>query len=435
MTPSRDTPESHPMEDVDEARSDSPRPISRRALLAGGAVAIGGAVLHTAADALSQVPRGTGPQDAPDPTRVQGAPASPRGARAPSVESARVPVARGQVSFTPIQDLDGIITPADLHFERHHAGIPAIDPDEYRLVIHGMVERPTSFSLADLERFPRRSHLGFVECSGNGGSGFNGSNPELSPQVVDGLFSNSEWVGVPLSTLLAEVGVDPAATWILAEGSDAAVMTRSIPMDKAMDDALVAYGQNGEPIRPAQGFPARLVLPGWEGNAQVKWLRRLEVGDGPWMGREETAHYTDPMRDGTARMFTLVMDPKSIITFPAFPAVLPEDGWWEITGLAWSGRGAVERVEISTDGGDTWTEARLEDPVLPRCGTRFRHAWRWDGSETVLQSRAVDETGAVQPTHDEFLEQRGPGTRYHYNHIRGWRVTADGSVLYDARGA
>lgn len=435
MTPSREK-ESAGIEEDPEAEGHDARPaISRRALLTGGAAAIGGAVLHTAADALSQVPGAMGPPDAPDPTRIQGAPASPRGSRSPSFEAGRLPVARGQVSFTPLQDLDGIITPSDLHFERHHAGIPAIDPERYRLVIHGMVEQPTSFSLDDLKRFPRRSHLGFIECSGNGGSGFNSPNTEVPPQIVDGLFSNSEWVGVPLSTLLAEVGADPDGSWILAEGSDAAVMTRSIPREKAMDDALVAYAQNGEPIRPAQGFPVRLVLPGWEGNTQVKWLRRLEVGDRPWMGREETAHYTDPVRGGNARMFTMTMDAKSIITFPAFPAVLPEEGWWEITGLAWSGRGVIDRVEVSTDGGSTWEEARLDDPVLPRCGTRFRHAWRWDGNETVLQSRAVDETGYVQPTHEEYLAERGPGTRYHYNHIRGWRVTPEGNVLYDARGA
>lgn len=412
---------------------DGGRPLSRRTLLAGGAAALGGAVLHTAADALSQVPESLAPPDQPDPTTVQGDLASARGDRAPSVELSRLPVAEGQVSFTPLQDLDGIMTPSDLHFERHHAGIPDIDPDRYRLLIHGMVDRPSSFSLDDLRRFPRGSHLGFIECSGNGGSAFRSSSGELAPQILDGLVSNSEWVGVPLSVLLREVGADPEADWILAEGSDAAVMTRSIPVEKAMDDALVAYAQNGEPLRPAQGFPVRLVLPGWEGNAQVKWLRRLEVGHGPWMGREETAHYTDPMKDGTARMFTLVMDAKSLITFPAFPARLPEEGWWEITGLAWSGRGRIETVEISVDGGQTWEEAALESPVLPRCATRFRHLWQWDGTEALLMSRATDETGYVQPSYEEYLDERGPGTRYHFNHVRGWRVTSDGRVLYHAR--
>lgn len=414
-----------------EASPEIPARLSRRALLAGGAAAIGGAMLHTAANALSQVPGGIGFPDAPDPTKVQGDLAGPLGARDPSVEIQRV--GAGQVSFTPLQDLDGIMTPSDLHFERHHAGIPRIDPERYRLMIHGMVDRPMSFSLSDLRRFPRATHLGFIECSGNGGRAFSGTSGEITPQMVDGLFSNSEWVGVPLATLLREAGVDPAATWILAEGSDAAVMTRSVPMDKALEDALVAFSQNGEPLRPAQGFPVRLVLPGWEGNAQVKWLRRLEVGDGPWMGREETAHYTDPIDDGTARMFTFTMDPKSLITFPAYPAILPERGWWEINGLAWSGRGRIERVEISVDGGESWTPAALQDPVLPKCATRFHHMWQWDGGETVIRSRAFDETGAAQPTYEAYLAERGPGTRYHYNHVRGWRIDEAGAVTYEAR--
>ncbi len=405
--------------------------VSRRALLAGGAAALGGAVLHTAADALSQIPGGA-PSQVPDPTRQQGAFASRRGARAPSVELGRL--GTGQVSRSPLQDLEGTITPADLHFERHHAGIPNIDPAAYRLMVHGMVERPTSFSLTDLKRFPQRTHLGFVECSGNGRAAYSGTSGEVTPQQVDGLLSTSEWVGVPLSILLEEVGADPAATWVLAEGSDAAVMTRSIPMEKAMTDAMVAYGQNGEPIRPAQGFPARLLLPGFEGNSQVKWLRRLEVGAGPWMTREETSKYTDPTTDETARMFTLVMDSKSIITFPSYPSVLPERGWWEIKGLAWSGKGAIERVEISVDGGRSWEEAELQEPVLPRCTTRFRHLWQWDGGEALLQSRATDESGDVQPSHAEFLRLRGPAARYHFHHVRGWRVAADGRVSYDARG-
>lgn len=297
-----------------------------------------------------------------------------------------------------------------------------------------MVERPTSFSLADLKRFPQRSHLGFVECSGNGRAAFSGTDVEVTPQEVDGLLSTSEWVGVPLALILEEVGADPAATWVLAEGSDAAVMTRSIPMEKVREDALLAYGQNGEPIRPPQGFPVRLLLPGFEGNSQVKWLRRLELGSGPWMTREETSKYTDPMPDETARMFTLSMNSKSIITFPAYPSILPESGWWEITGLAWSGKGVIERVEVSTDGGGSWEDATLQEPVLPRCGTRFRHLWRWDGEEVLLQSRATDETGDVQPSHEEFVARRGPAARYHFHHIRGWRVASDGRVTYDARG-
>jgi sulfane dehydrogenase subunit SoxC len=334
-------------------------------------------------------------------------------------------------SRTPHEELPGIITPADLHFERHHAGVPAIDPDRYELLIHGMVDRPMTFTLDDLKRFPAESRLCFVECSGNGGAAYTrDANPERSPGQIDGLLSTSEWTGVPLATLLREVGVNPGASWLLAEGGDAAVMSRSVPLEKALDDAMIAYGQNGEAIRPAQGYPARLLLPGWEGNAQVKWIRRLEVSDRPSMTREETSKYTDPLADGTARQFSFVLDAKSLITFPAYPFVLPEQGWWEIRGLAWSGRGKITRVEVSTDGGRTWAQAQLQEPILSKCTTRFRHVWNWDGGETVLMSRAIDETGYVQPDLETLIAARGPGTSYHYNNIRPWRVEEDGRVFY-----
>ena len=391
--------------------------ISRRALLAGAAGAF-------AAHALPQpVPQ--------DPTKVPGAPLSPLGQRAPFERPRRIPVGSRQgSSLTPLQDLCGIVTPADLHFERHHAGVPAIDPHAYKLLIHGMVERPTVFDLEALKRFPAVSRLHFLECSGNGLPSYRGMRPDLSPQLIDGLTSTSEWTGVPLATLLREVGVKPGATWFLAEGEDAAVMARSIPIEKAWDDALIAYGQNGEALRPEQGYPARLLLPGWEGNANVKWIRRIEVADRPFMTREETSKYTDPLADCTARLFSFAMDAKSTITFPAYPAVLSGTGWWEITGIAWTGRGRITRVDVSTDGGRRWTPAELQQPVLPKCHTRFRHLWRWDGRETMLLSRAVDETGYVQPTFDELRRARGAGTTYHFNHIRPWRVRGDGAVVF-----
>jgi sulfane dehydrogenase subunit SoxC len=332
--------------------------------------------------------------------------------------------------LTPHQDLQGIITPADLHFERHHAGVPHIDAASYSLLIHGMVDRPMMFSLNDLRRFPSTSRLCFVECSGNGSGGYRDFRRERSPQQVDGLMSNSEWIGVPLGTLLREVGIRDEAKWFLAEGGDAAVMTRSIPVEKAWDDALIAYGQNGEAIRPEQGYPARLLLPGWEGNACVKWLRRIEVSDRPFMTREETARYADPLKNGTARLFSLVMDAKSLITAPAYPVRLAERGWREITGVAWSGRGRVTRVDVSVDGGDNWEAARLHEPVLPKCFTRFSHPWNWMGDEAVLMSRAVDETGYVQPTVEQLREARGIGTHYHYNNIRAWKVQRDGTVVF-----
>ena len=398
-------------------------PISRRALLAGAAGALGARALRLAQAQAPALP--------PDPTKVPGAPVSPLGQRSPFERPRRIPVGSRQgSSLTPLQELYGIVTPADLHFERHHAGVPAIDPHRYTLLIHGMVERPTVFDLEVLKRFPSVSRLHFLECSGNGFPSYRSTRPELSPQLIDGLTSTSEWTGVPVATLFREVGVKPGATWFLAEGEDAAVMARSIPIEKAWDDALIAYGQNGEALRPEQGYPARLLLPGWEGNANVKWIRRIEIADRPFMTREETSKYSDPLPDCTARLFSFVMDAKSTITFPAYPATVTDTGWWEITGIAWSGRGRISRVDVSTDGGRRWTPAELQQPVLPRCHTRFRHLWHWDGRETTLLSRAVDETGYVQPTFEQLRGARGAGTTYHFNHIRPWRVRGDGVVLF-----
>lgn len=408
-------------------------PISRRSLLAGAAGALAAGALQQQIARL-QNQSGT-PAVPPDPTKVPGAPLSALGERSPFERPRRVPMGTNQgASLTPLQDLCGIVTPADLHFERHHAGVPAIDPAQYKLLIHGMVERPMVFDLAALRRFPAVSALHFLECSGNGGASYRNIRPELTPQLIDGLTSTSEWTGVPLATLFREVGVKPGATWFLAEGEDAAVMARSIPIEKGWQDAIVAYGQNGEPLRPEQGYPARLFLPGWEGNTNVKWLRRIEVTDHPFMTREETSKYTDPLADGTARQFSFVMDAKSIITFPAYPVTLPGAGWWDITGIAWSGRGRITRVDISTDGGTHWTQAELQGPVLPQCHTRFRYLWNWDGSESLIMSRAVDETGYAQPTLAQLRAVRGSGTFYHFNHIRAWRVRRDGSVVFGLEG-
>lgn len=409
-------------------------PISRRALLAGGAGALGAQALRRAG--LAQLP-GQAPALAgsPDPTKVPGASPSQLGQRSPFERPRRIPIGSGQGnSLAPLQEFCGIVTPADLHFERHHAGVPAIDPQQYKLLIHGMVERPTVFDIEALKRFPAVSRLYFLECSGNGFQSYRGIRPDLSPQLIDGLTSTSEWTGVPLATLFRDVGVKPGAKWFLGEGEDAAVMTRSIPIDKAWDDALIAYGQNGEALRPEQGYPARLFLPGWEGNANVKWIRRIEIADRPFMTREETSKYTDPLADCTARLFSFVMDAKSIITFPAYPVTLPDKGWWEITGIAWSGRGRITRVDVSTDAGRQWTPAELQQPVLPRCHTRFRYLWNWDGKEATLLSRAMDETGYVQPSLEQLRKARGLGTFYHFNHIRAWLVRRDGTVIFGLEG-
>ncbi|MEZ5293507.1 MAG: sulfite dehydrogenase [Vicinamibacterales bacterium] len=387
--------------------------MTRRDLIAGaaGAVALG-------TTAAGQAPA--------DPTKVRGTPPRATGQRAPSARVQRL--VRGATSSgTPHHELMGTITPADLHFERHHGGVPEIDPANYSLLIHGMVERPLIFSLADLKRFPSHSQIYFLECSGNLART---AGPETTPGQLAGLTSTSEWTGVRLKTLLDEAGVKAGAAWLLAEGSDAAVLTRSVPLEKALDDALVAYGQNGESIRPEQGYPARLFLPGWEGNTSVKWLRRIEVSDAPFMTREETSKYTEPYANDTARQFSFRMDARSLITAPAYPKTI-EKGWVEIQGIAWTGAGRIQKVEVSTDGGTTWTAARLQEPVLPLAHTRFRHLWEWQGGEAVIMSRAVDETGYVQPTRAALLAQRGPGTAtYHMNPITGWVVRADGTVVY-----
>ena len=388
--------------------------VTRRDLLAGAASAV---ALGTTAGAQAPAPT--------DPSKVRGKPTRAMGQRAATEKVQRL--VRGASSGTPHHDLMGIITPSDLHFERHHGGVPEIDPATYSLVIHGMVDRPMVFTLADLKRFPSVSRIHFLECSGNLGRT---AGPETTPGQLAGLTSTSEWTGVPLATLLKEVGVQAKAKWLLAEGTDAAVLTRSVPIEKALDDAIVAYGQNGEPIRPEQGYPARLFLPGWEGNASVKWLRRIEVSDQPFMTREETSKYTEPFANGTARMFSFRMDARSLITYPGFPVTLTP-GFVEINGIAWTGAGKIARVDVSTDGGKTWTAAKLQEPVLSMAHTRFRHLWHWTGGEAVIMSRAVDETGYMQPTRSELLTQRGPGTAgYHLNPITGWVVQASGKVIY-----
>jgi sulfane dehydrogenase subunit SoxC len=288
------------------------------------------------------------------------------------------------------------------------------------------------FTVAELKRFPQATRIYFVECSGNGRAAYQAPKPEMTPQQVDGLTSNSEWTGVPLSTLFKEVGVKRDAAWFLAEGGDACKLTRSVPLEKAWDDALVVWAQNGEPLRPEQGFPLRLLLPGYEGNINVKWLRRLELGREPWMTRWETSKYTDPLPNGTARQFSLVLDAKSLITAPAFPTVLPSPGWFPVTGVAWSGRGRITAVEVSTNGGTSWQNATLQGEALSKAHTRFSFMWKWTGAEALLLSRATDETGYVQPTRTKLVAVRGIGTSYHFNCIRGWRVKPDGHVFFEA---
>src|SRR6266849_4690850 len=366
----------------------------------------------------------------PEPNSL-GKPLSAYGERSPFEKTARLipDVKNPEIGSTrtPLQDSYGILTPASLHFERHHSGVPRIDPAAHRLLLHGMVERPLMLTMDDIRRLPAVSRIHYIECAGNSGSEW---GPKTAPdaQKAHGLASCSEWTGVPLSILLAEAGVRQGASWIVAEGADACHMQRSIPLKKAAGDALVAFAQNGEAIRPEQGYPLRLLVPGWEGNMNVKWLRRIKVVDQPYMTKDETSKYTDLMADGTARQFTFEMDAKSVITYPSGGQKLAGAGLYEIMGLAWSGRGRIERVEVSTDGGKTWQNARIDEPRFRMAFTRFRLPWKWDGQEASLQSRCTDETGYVQPSREALVEVRGLNSQFHNNCVTIWKVSPDGSV-------
>lgn len=397
--------------------------IGRRTLL-GGAATAAAVMVQTAFGKTIQKAVTEAEKIITDPTKKLGPPPGTLGTRSPFEKPLKKP--SDTSSRTPLQELYGMVTPSDLHFERHHGGVPLIDPDKYELLIHGMVKKPMIFTLRDLKRFPSISRIFFLECSGNYRSG----KEELLPQDICGLTSQSEWTGVLLSTLFREVGVNPKATWLLAEGGDASVMTRSIPVKKAFEEGIIAYGQNGEAVRPEQGYPARLILPGWEGNASVKWIRRIEVSDQPYMTREETSKYTESIGENKYRQFSFLIDARSIITFPSYPNQV-EKGWIEIRGIAWSGRGKIERVEISTNAGKSWAPGRLQDPILDKAHTAFRYLWNWNGEETEILSRAVDETGYVQPSFKQLSDARG-GSKggYHFNPITAWRIKRDGGVVF-----
>jgi sulfane dehydrogenase subunit SoxC len=331
-------------------------------------------------------------------------------------------------SMTPLADLHGSITPNGLVYERHHAGVPDIDPSLHRLAIHGLVRNPKLFTMDDILRLPSESRIHFIECSGNTGNEWNGPSG-MPVQLTHGLLSCCEWIGVRLSTLLEEVGgATGGSGWVLAEGADAAAMTRSLPLQRIADRALVAYAQNGERLRPENGYPLRLIVPGFEGNTHVKWLRRLKVVDAPLQTREETSKYTNLLADGTARQFVFEMDAKSVITRPSPGHRLTTHGFYPISGLAWSGRGTIRQVEVSTDGGASWRTARLETPARDRALTRFQADWNWAGEPASILSRATDSTGYVQPTREALVAARGLNSQYHYNAIQQWRIDAAGEV-------
>jgi sulfane dehydrogenase subunit SoxC len=401
-----------------------------RAGVAGAAAAATAAAVPAAATTSSD-------PLVPDWTRSLGAPVAATGYGGPSTFEADVQrrqspgltrTPQSSVSFTPLQNLFGIVTPSGVHFERHHSGMPEIDPQRHRLMVHGLVQRPLSFTMNDLMRLPSVSRFHFIECGANSGMEW-GNVAVPTVQYTHGMLACSEFTGVPLAVLLEEAGFDRArARFILAEGADGSALTRTVPIEFALDDVLVVYGQNGEMLRPENGYPLRLLVPGVQGVSSVKWLRRIEVGDQPWSAREDALHYIDLMPDGTHRQYTWVQEVKSVVTSPSAGQALLDRGYYEITGLAWSGRGKIRRVDVSTDGGRNWKTARLQEPVMTKCLTRFRLDWRWDGSPALIESRAVDETGHVQPTMAQLRAVRGTRGIYHNNAIKTWLVAADGEV-------
>ena len=330
-------------------------------------------------------------------------------------------------SMTPLHQQHGTVTPNGLIFERHHSGVPEINPDEHRFAIHGMVRQPLVFTMADLMKYPSVSRFYFMECSGNGLTDWLKSASK-TVQQSHGLLSCAQWTGVPVSTLLQEAGALPGATWALAEGADGSAHARSIPMQKLLDDALIVYAANGEMLRAENGYPLRLFIPGWEGNVSIKWLRRLKLGDRPWHLRSETARYTDPMPDGKWRQFSFEMEAKSVITSPSGGMAI-QPGEIEILGFAWSGRGKIRAVDVTTDGGRTWREAALEEPVMDKCLTRFRLRWKWDGGPTSIASRTVDSSGYIQPTVEEIKKVRAiTGFVQHHNGVFPWSIATSGEV-------
>ena len=423
--------------------ADDLQPVAGGGLLHRRLLLKSGLVMATAAAASStraapEAPPAKPSEDLASPSwmHMPGAPFSTYGK--PSKHEARVMRAIGSnkdlpgngVSWTPLESLEGVVTPSGLHFERHHNGVPDIDPAQHRLVIHGMVKQPLMFTVNDLLRYPMQSHLIFIECGGNSNAGWHEEPIQRPVGSFHGLVSCSEWTGVPLAVLLDQAGIDPKSTWVIAEGADAVVMNVSLPLAKLMDDAIVALYQNGERIRPENGYPMRLVIPGFEGVTNVKWLRRLQLTDQPVMARNETSKYTELLPNGRARQFTFGIEAKSLITSPSAFQRLFGPNIYEIKGLAWSGRGRIAKVEVSADGGTSWAEAALQGPVLPRCFTRFRMPWSWDGSPAVLKSRTTDETGYVQPERDVLIKERGRNGYFHYNAIVAWSIDEDGAISH-----
>jgi sulfane dehydrogenase subunit SoxC len=403
--------------------------LSRRKLLKAASVVIAGSTVaeNAPAETLADVP-----------DRGPGAPLGEHSERSEYVKICRIPEAGPGVrnidpndainSKTPLNRLVGTITPSDLHYERSHSGVPDIDPATHRLLIHGMTRKQLVLTVDDLKAMPSVSRIHFVECTGNGWENWHKADENLTVQNTHGLVSTNEWTGVPLKILIDLVGRESGSTWMLAEGGDGAAVARSIPLtDEIMNEAMIAYGQNGEPLRPAHGFPIRLIMPGFEGNLHIKWLRRLKFGDQPWMTRWETARYTQLLANGKARQFQLRMETNSVITGPSGMMEI-KPGYNRITGLAWSGHGKITKVEVSTDGAKSWKAAQLNQPVLSKSQSRFQMDWVWDGNPTKIVSRSTDEKGNVQPDRQSFIAAVGTNALFHYNAQQTWTIDAEGRV-------
>ena len=411
---------------------------ARRAFM-GKALAMGAGASAAAGAARAQQPQGDPAiLNLPAHTKSLGQPVAARGYGLPSqweknLQRRESPglarVGAASVSFTPLQGLFGIITPNGLHFERHHQGWFDIDPSGHRLMVMGLVKEPRVFTMDDLMRLPSVSRIHFIECGAN--TAMEWANVAVpTVQYSHGMLSCGEYTGVRLSTLLDMVGADTKkGRYVLAEGADGSSMTRTISMESALDDVMVAWAMNGEMLRPENGYPLRLVVPGVQGVSWVKYLRRLEVGDQPFYTKDEVVHYVDLMPDGTHRQFTSVQEVKSVITTPSGGQVLLDKGYYNVTGLAWSGRGRIKRVDVSFDGGRNWRQARIEGQTLSKALTRFNVDWVWDGSPAILQSRAIDETGHVQPKINQLRAVRGTRSIYHNNAIQSWKVSDTGEVF------
>ena len=414
--------------------------LDRRAFLRGGAAIAGAVIGYTfvgsaAAEPLQEQPWSLEP-GAISPPYEKPSRFEEKVARTLSNPKGE---ARTQHARTPHHLINGTITPNGLHFTIVHAGTPDIDPDKHRLVIHGLVKRPLEFTLEALARYPMASRMSFVECGGNSSPLFSKEPAQGSVQALHGLASCAEWTGIRLSTLLDETGIDPKAKWFIAEGADAPALSRSVPLSKALDDAMIALYQNGERLMPGNGYPMRLLLPGWEGNMNVKFLRRIKLVEGPALSYYEARTYAPILPGGKAYQFYFLQEVKSFITQPSPGLALKEPGFYEISGVAYSGNGRISKVMVSADGGRSWAQAMLQEPVHSKAFTRFRMPWRWDGGPAVLQSRAWDEAGFVQPTRAQILAARGESQRVlpitafagqHYNGPTSWAIARNGEVKH-----